>query len=160
MDLLNLEVLQKLDKEEIIRQYQVLVALLDKLRRDLTDSKELLTHVVGENERLKIKIPAIQQAEYDPKWSWINKIVFVLRKVKRPLLSSEIIDFIRPHELSLQYSRTPAQALSPHIYKAVKYGRIIRYRIWGTRGFYYVLPAWVNPDGKIIEEYGDKILFS
>jgi hypothetical protein len=159
MDLLDFEALQGLDKNDIIRQYQKLVELLEKVRRDLSDSKELLFHVVRENERLRLKVPEIQQSEYNRKWSWTNKIVFVLNKIKRPLLSPEIINFIRPHEVSLQHSRTPAQALSPHIHKAVKYGRILRYKLGGTRGFYYVLPAWLDTDGKIIEEYGNKILF-
>ncbi|MBT1712393.1 hypothetical protein KK062_29395 [Fulvivirgaceae bacterium PWU5] len=159
MEVLDFEALQKLDKNEIIQRYQKLVKFLEEVRRDLIDSKELLFHVVRESERLRLKVPDIKQSEYNQKWSWTNKIVFVLSKIKRPLLSSEIINFIRPHEVSLQYSRTPAQALSPHIHKAVKYGRILRYKLGGTRGFYYVLPAWLDPDGKIIEEYGSKILF-
>jgi hypothetical protein len=159
MDLLDFEALQGLDKNDIIQRYQKLLELLEEVRRDLSDSKELLFHVVRENERLRLKVSEIQQSEYNRKWSWTNKIVFVLSKIRRPLLSSEIINFIRPHEVSLQHSRTPAQAFSPHIHKAVKYGRIIQYKLGGTRGFYYVLPAWVSSDGKIIDEYGDKILF-
>lgn len=157
--MLDFGAVQVLDKNEIIQEYQKLVKFLEGVQRDLSDSKELLFHVVRDSERLRLKVTEIQQSEYNQKWSWTNKIVFVLSKIKRPLLSSEIINFNRPHEVSLQYSRTPAQAHSPHIHKAVKHGRILRYKLVGTRGFYYVLPAWLNTDGKIIDEYGNKIVF-
>jgi hypothetical protein len=75
------------------------------------------------------------------------------------LLSSEIIEFITPYESVLQYSRFRAQAFSAHLHKAVKYGRVIAYKLGGSRGYYYILPDWVDAAGRIVKEYENKIFF-
>jgi hypothetical protein len=61
-----------------------------------------------------VAAPPFGGNEYKKTWSWVNKIVFVLRKINRPLLSSEIIEWLLPYEPMLQYSRTPAQAFPAH----------------------------------------------
>ncbi len=151
--------LQEMNKEEIIQKCYDLASSLDRANHDVEICTKLLKKVFMELDQLKAKTPHIEKAEYNKSWSWVNKIVFVLKKIKRPLLSSEIIEFITPYEPVLQFSRYRAQAFSAHLHKAVKYGRVIAYKLGGSRGYYYVLPDWMDTAGKILKEYEDKIFF-
>jgi hypothetical protein len=151
--------LQHMSKEELIQKCYDLASSLDKANDDVQICNSLLKEVFMEFEQLKAKTPHIDKAEYNKSWSWVNKIVFVLKKIKRPLLSPEIIEFITPYESILQYSRYKAQAFSAHLHKAVKYGRVIAHKLSGSRGYYYILPDWTDTTGKILKEYEDKIFF-
>ncbi len=155
----GLKNLQELNKEEVIQKCYDLASSLDKANDDVAVCNMLLEEVFMELKQLKAKIPHIDKTEYDKSWSWVNKIVFVLKKIKRPLLSTEIIEFMTPYELVLQYSRFKAQAFSAHLHKAVKYGRVIAYKLGGSRGYYYILPDWMDVTGKVMKEYEDKIFF-
>lgn len=33
------------------------------------------------------------------------------------------------------------------------------YKLAGARGYYYVLPGWLDTQGQLIKEYEDKIFF-
>jgi hypothetical protein len=155
----GLKNLQEISKDEIIQKCYDLAMSLDKANDDVTTCNLLLREVFTELQQLKAKTPHIDEAEYNKSWGWVNKIVFVLKKIKRPLLSTEIIEFMTPYELVLQYSRYPAQAFSAHLHKAVKYGRVIAYKLGGSRGYYYILPDWMDVTGKIMKEYEDRIFF-
>ena len=151
--------LQDLDKEEIILKCYELASLLDKANDEVAICHELLKESYAKLQELQAKTPHIDETEYNKTWSWVNKIVFVLKKIKRPLLSSEIIEFITPFEPVLQYSHYRAQAFSAHLHKAVKYQRVVAYKLSGSRGFYYVLPDWMDGAGRVVKEYEDKIFF-
>jgi hypothetical protein len=149
--------LPDMSKEEIIQKCYDLASSLEKANGEVRTYRSLLGEVLAELDKLKEKTPHIDKAEYNKGWSWVNKIVFVLKKIQRPLLSLEIIEFITPYEPVLQYSRYRAQAFSAHLHKAVKYGRVIAYKLGGSRGYYYILPDWADATGKISKEYEDKI---
>lgn len=151
--------LQDMTKEEIIQKYHDLALLLDKANDDVKVGNMLLTKVYKELEELKTKIPHINKDEYNKSWSWVNKIVFVLKKIDRPLPSAEIIEFITPYEPVLKHSRFRPQAFSAHLHKAVKYGRVVAYKLGGSRGYYYTLPDWMDAAGRIMKEYENKIFF-
>lgn len=151
--------LENLDKGEIIRKCLDFRSALDKAKDEIEILRSLLIKSSNEYKLLKSKNPDISQAEYNTGWSWVNKIVFVLKKINRPLLSSEIISFITPYEPVLQYSHHKAQAFSANLNKAVKYDRVRAYKLPGSRGYYYVLPAWLEVDGQLIKEYESKIFF-
>lgn len=155
----ELMLLQEMSKEALIQKCLDLTLSFRKADTDLRIYNELLAKMLTENEELKKKIPHIEKKEYNSNWSWVNKIVFVLKKIKRPLLSTEIIELILPYEPTLKSSYTPAQSFSPHMHKAVKYGRVLAYKLSGSRGYYYILPEWMDADGRIIKEYEDKIYF-
>lgn len=147
--------LKEMKKSEIIRKYLGLQSALSEAEKELVAYKRLL----AQKGILSVNGVNIHEMEYNPNWSWLNKIVFVLKKLDRPLLSSEFIEFMMPYEPVLQYSRHKAQALSAHLTKAVKYGRIRTYKLHGARGYYYVLAPWLSPDGELGKEYKAKILF-
>lgn len=148
-----------LDKTELVRKCVELKSALKEVQLEVATYRALLSKSSKEYQRLKSKTQDITHAEYNKGWSWVNKIVFVLKKINRPLLSSEIIDFITPYEPVLQYSHHKAQAFSANLSKAVKYDRVRAYKLSGSRGYYYVLPAWLEVDGQLNKEYESKIFF-
>jgi Zn-dependent M16 (insulinase) family peptidase len=151
--------LEDLNKEEIIKKCYDLASCLEKANDNVSVCHELLEKMLIELEQLKATTPHINTTEYNKSWSWVNKIVYVLKKIKRPLLSSEIIEFIMPYEPVLRYSHNRPQAFSAHLHKAVKYKRVIAYKLGGSRGYYYILPDWMEVTGKVMKEYEDKIFF-
>lgn len=150
---------QTMTKEEVIEKYIEMKANLVKAEKKAESYYSYLKSIVKEHELLKAKYPDLDKDEYNRKWSWINKIVFVLKKTGRPMLSPEIKELLLPHEPTLQYSNNKLQALSPYLNKAVKYDRVATYKRGGSRGYYYVLPEWMNDQGILEKQYEDKIFF-
>lgn len=155
----EISLLKDMSKEEIIQKCLDLNSAFKKANSEIETYRELLKKMLVEHDKLKAKNPHIDETEYNNGWGWVNKIVFVLKKIKRPLLSSEIIAFITPYEPVLQNSRHKAQAFSANLNKAVKYGRVLAYKLGGSRGYYYILPDWLDSDGRISKEYENKIFF-
>ena len=150
---------ENMDRAELLKKCVDLKSALDKAQTEIETYRGLLIKSSQEYQRLKSKNPDITEAEYNKAWSWVNKIVFVLKKIDRPLLSSEIIEFITPYEPVIQYSHHRAQAFSANLTKAVKYHRVRAYKLPGSRGYYYVLPSWLDADGQLTKEYEAKIFF-
>lgn len=153
-------------KEEIIKKYVMLKLKLEEKDKDIQKARQetefylkLCEETLQQHELLKLKFPDLSRASYNNKWSWVNKIVFVLRKVDRPLTSPEIIELISPYEPGLRESYHQAQAFSPNLNKAVKYKRVIAYKLGGSKGYYYVLPEWIDSEGNLTKDYETKIYF-
>jgi hypothetical protein len=78
---------------------------------------------------------------YNPQWSWIDKIVFILRVEDRPMQAFEIVEKLderEPHVIERMYE--PDKYFSVVLAKAKEYGRVTTVKQKGTRGALY-LPA-------------------
>jgi len=146
-------------KEEIIDKYRELKEKLAMVEKERDDYFLYLASLMKENNDLKAKLPCLDGTEYNANWSWVTKIVYTLKKTQKPLLSSEMIDLLVPYEEGLRSSSYRAQALSPHLGKAVKYKRVVAYKRGGERGNYYVLPDWIDEQGVLRKQYEDRIFF-
>lgn len=155
----EIEFLDSLDKAAIIKKCVDYKTALDKANKESEALRSLWLKTSQQYKNLKASLPDIKESEYNKDWSWVNKIVFVLKKIDRPLLSTEIIAYITPREPVLQHSHTKAQTFSANLTKAVKYGRIKAYKLPGSRGYYYVLSQWLKDDGQLKQEYEIKIFF-
>lgn len=97
------------------------------------------------------------QDDYNQKWSYTTKIAFLITLKNEPL-TSEIL-----HNLLLQLDNhykdydSPKNNLTVVLGRAVKSGRIVKHKEAGIRELYYLLPDWINTDGKIKSEYRNKI---
>jgi hypothetical protein len=150
---------ESMDKATLIKKYIDVESDLKNAKDEIEILRKLLIKSSEQYKLLKATNPHIDQTDYNKSWSWVNKIVFVLKKINRPLRSSEIIDFITPYEPVLQYSHHRAQSFSANLNKAVKYDRVKAYKLSGSRGYYYALPAWLDINGQLTQEYEDKIFF-
>jgi hypothetical protein len=155
----DLQRLEQLSKEELIRKYAELKSEYDYKEGQAAYFLSQWEEALRMYYQVKLKYPDIDEAEYSKDWSWVNKIVYVLKKTNRPLLSPEMIELITEHDPALKNSRFRPQTFSANLNKAVKYKRIIAYKLGGTRGYYYVMPEWVEVNGGLKKEYEDKIFF-
>ena len=72
--------------------------------------------------------------------TWINKIVFILKEADRPLRSSEIIEIMMNNDITFRTLTDKQKALSTHLTKALKYGRIKGEKLKGQNGYLFSLP--------------------
>ncbi len=77
---------------------------------------------------------------YNINANWIDKIVFVLKAAERPLRSSEIIDILVKNDIAFRTLTDQRKALSAHLNRAMKYGRIIGEKLKGENGYLFKLP--------------------
>ncbi len=149
---------QTMTKDEIIEKYIEMKSKVTNAEKNAELYYSCLRTTQTQYELLKSKYPDINTTEYNQHWSWVNKIVFVLKKTDRPLLSGEIIGLLVPQEPGLKSSSRRPQAFSANLGKAVKYQRVAAYKRGGARGYYYVLPQWMDNHGVLQKEYEEKIL--
>jgi len=78
---------------------------------------------------------------YNPQWSWIDKIVFILKNEGRPMQSFEIVEKLDEREPQVfEQMYEPDKYFSVVLAKAKEYGRVTTIKQKGTRGPLY-LPA-------------------
>lgn len=125
----------------------------------LNDALNQVKDITTENEKLKRKLKKHETPaeHYDSGWSWISKIVFLVKQANKPLRSAEIIEVLQKKEPVLYKKVSKEKFLSAFLNVAKQQGRLIPYKLKGVRGNYYCLPGWVNETGELIPEMRSKI---
>jgi hypothetical protein len=77
---------------------------------------------------------------YNKEWTWVSKIIYALQCSGKPLLNSEICDFLSLHDDYLRTRPDAIKFLSPHLWNGVHYGRILKHKVRGIKGYFYGLP--------------------
>jgi predicted nuclease with TOPRIM domain len=121
----------------------------------------LLKEVVAENQHLRKRVAELEEQftaqqtcdGYNNTSSWISKIVFTLQQENRPLRSTTLIEILAKREPSLANHHNKIQYFSAFLSNAVSYNRIIKQKVMGVRGYYYLLPEWVDDQGNAQPEY-------
>ena len=146
-------------KEELIR-------IIEKLEKERASQLDLLKEVYAEREMLALRVKELEKQEsnnldsdgYGRMSSWVSKICFVLQHENRPLRSPELISLLEKREPELAGHSSKEQYFSAFLSNAVSYGRIIQQKVKGVRGYYYLLPSWLDEQGKVLPTYKDKML--
>ncbi len=139
---------------------------IKNLENELTIRNNLLKEVFTEYEKLKIRVKELQtqfdevqnSGEYKSASTWISKIVFILRHENRPLRSAELIALLEKRESLLLNHHNKVQYFSAFLTQAVRYERIIAYKLKGVRGYYYLLPEWMDKSNQPKEEHTEKMI--
>lgn len=95
--------------------------------------------------------------QYEPNWTWGQKITFLLSKEDQPLLSKEVIERLEHYEPGLFENRNPVSVVSANLSILGKTGRLVKYKVPGHRAAWFCLPSWMGDDGNMKTEYLDKI---
>lgn len=147
------ESLLSLSKEELIEK-------LLKAEKEIRVQHDLLKETFLENRNLQNRCPHLQESlqKVDCKGSnlsasWVSKIVLTLKAQNRPLRSVEIIHILEMTEPILESHHNKVKFLSAYLNTAVKYKRIIQQKVKGVRGYYYVLPEWMDDCGSLKFSY-------
>lgn len=137
----------ELEKELLTTEVRVDV-LKELLRRSEQGREELFNRNAWLEDRVK-KLENPKNSPYHL-MSWQAKIIFTIRKFKRPLQLKEITA-----ELLVMDAKTQAldyqgdNFISVFLAKAVKIGKLHIEKVRGTRGAYYALPEWLDESGKL-----------
>ena len=85
--------------------------------------------------------------------SWPRKIIFCIRKLKRPLRFQEIIQELQVMDrLNKNESWLTEKTISVTLSGMAKDGRLKSFKIRGTRGNFYTLTQWINEAGELNEK--------
>ncbi len=125
---------------------------LDVLKELLRQSEQGRKELFNRNAWLEERIKKLENPKNSPYhlMSWQAKIIFTIRKFKRPLQLKEITA-----ELLVMDAKTQAldyqgdNFISVFLAKAVKIGKLHIEKVRGTRGAYYALPEWLDENGEL-----------
>lgn len=150
--------LQNLTKVELIAKVKELYNLqiqnekyIAKQERQLENKEikinaltEKLSVFYGTNDDLQ------KFAGYNINWLYIDKITFVIERSNKPLTSHQIVDVLIQLEPTLkQRLLDPYNSITKSIYNALKLNRLSRHFKTGNFGYTYILPNWLNENGKL-----------
>ena len=127
-----------------------------ELLKEIYAEREMLLHRVEELEKLENK--RLKADGYAEMSSMVSKIAFVLQRENRPLRSPELICLLERHEPVLAQHHNKVQYFSAFLSNAVSLKRILCRKVKGVRGYYYLLPSWVDDEGKVLPPYSDNML--
>lgn len=128
---------------------------VEKLEKENFQLRELYKQALHEIENLKKRLDTYEKPDdgYNKHWSMVTKIVFLITKANKPLRSSEIIPLLKLREPTIVKKQDSLEKyLSAFLNTAMKYERLIPYKLKGVRGNFYCLPEWMDEDGELIAE--------
>ena len=153
--------MENINKTAILHQNTIekLEKQLEFTQNKLEKAKELLTEVFIENKELKKRLAQYEKPidEYKNDWSWVSKIVYLVKQANKPIRSAEIIIQLSLREQVLDTKRSKAQFVSAFLNIAVQYERLMQYKLKGVRGYYYCLPEWIDEEKELLQEMRRKI---
>lgn len=150
----------------LLSSKEELIQLIKDREKELATQRALLKEVFTEREILLRRVRELEKQEsdrlttegYQSTSSWISKIVFTLQQEDRPLRSPELISLLGKREPLLAGHHNKVQYFSAFLSNAVSYGRVIQQKVKGVRGYYYLLPTWVDEQGTVLAAYKDRML--
>ena len=124
-----------LKNEDFGMNAELMAAEIIKLREE---NRKLKCQLADISAKMKNEMPQPLLGEvFQPSWSWINKIIYVLYKAAKPIQSKEIVDMLLLVDEEFKTVRDRTKLLSVHLHNAVKYGRVRSFKVRGERGAFY-----------------------
>lgn len=137
------------DREELIEFIEELKTENEELKHlheSVKEDKNVLATNLGENNERNNLVG------YNKDWTWVSKMVFVLRQMNRPLKSKELLVLLEGVDDNIKFFADKTKTFSSLLNKATKYQRVLEYKIRGVKGYFYVLPEWMEGE-KLREEF-------
>lgn len=135
------EQLLELNKEDLIK-------IIEEQEKEMEKLNGAMHMIVKHNILLENKLMKNPQSGeamyYRQDWCYVDKLVFILKLKKQPLQSSELLELLLKHDEYANYWRNKVKSLSVHLNKAVKYKKILSYKVPGKNGLDYGLPEWID----------------
>lgn len=146
---------QKLDKQRLLIAYKELHKFCLEQIADIEVCEAKIDYLekrIVEREKEISKENEI--GIYNPKWMGIDKVIYILKKNSKVMLSSEIQNELLKIEPFLNQKWTnPYSAVITYLGRGVKFGRIIQYDKIGAFGYTYGLPEWFDEYGILCKTF-------
>lgn len=152
------EAMQKLDRKQVLIAYKELHKLYIDQIADIEVYEARIEHLLKRIvEREKEISKENEIGVYNPKWIGIDKVIYILKKNSKVMLSSEILKELLITEPFLNQKWTnPYSAIITYIGRGVKFGRIVQHNKIGAFGYTYALPEWFDDEGNLFKQYRRK----
>lgn len=126
---------------------------------ELRKVKEQLYEKENENIKLQVLLDhyVSPKDKYDESRTWVSKLVFIVAHANKPLRSADIVSLLSRREPVLHEKESKEKFISPSLNAAMKFRRLIPYKLQGVRGNFYCLPEWISEDGELSAEMRNKI---
>jgi hypothetical protein len=141
------------------------LSLIEKQEKEIALQHDLLKRTFADYQLLQKRVKDLENQlsrlnddGYRNASSWVSKIVFVLQKENRPMRSVELINIFEKREPKFANHHSKAQYFSAFLNNAVKHGRIKQQKVKGVRGYYYLLPEWLDSDGNVKGSYKETMI--
>jgi hypothetical protein len=158
LETITKESLLILNKEELIEK-------LLKTQKEVFIQHDLLKQTFVKNKELQKKCAELEKQldesvgeGYSSASTWVSKIVFILKAEDRPLRSVDLIAILERKESTLKNHHNKSKFFSAYLNTSVKYGRIVQQKLSGVRGYFYLLPEWVDEKGNAENSYRAKMV--
>jgi hypothetical protein len=135
---------QKMSFDPIANYKQQIETLTTELKASYLTLKDVINHSKMLEQRIILLTDRLSRFEkredgYNPQWSWIDKIVFILKDEGRPMQSFEIVEKLDEREPDIiERMYEPEKYFSVVLAKAKEYGRVTTIKQKGTRGALYM----------------------
>jgi hypothetical protein len=134
--------------------------LRQELNKERTRRKELELQVykkILKKTSLEKRDPFANVKEhYKQEWSYPTKVVYLLTLKNTPLTSTQIHDLLMEIDDNFSHGKDPRHNINAYLYLSRKSGRIKGVKLPGIKGYFFVLPEWMESAG-LKEEYQQEI---
>jgi len=96
---------------------------------------------------------------YNQKWTYPQKICFILLNQQRPMASSQIYEALTKADKHFEDFRDPLSILNSYLSRMLLSGRLNAHKLPGIRKHFYILPDWLGADNKLKAEYAAHLNF-
>lgn len=134
-----------LEKERAIEALNAVAAKYMRREEELLQKIDLMNKV-RENRK-----------SYNEAWPWVTKLVYALMENDRPMQAKEIGTYLAKKESHFAGKTDVARMLSPYLCNGCSTGRILSHKVVGIKGHYYILPKWLDENGKLMDGYAEKV---
>ena len=147
--------LYTLNTDKFILLVKNLYKIVDDLKAQAAIYDKKIAKLERENQELRNTDDLVVKYKgYDKVWARVEKIVFVLSRNKKPMLTHEIERELLLIEPTIEQSTQDTfKSISKAVYQAVKLGRAIQYKKIGAGGFVYALPEWFDGQGNLLPKF-------
>lgn len=135
--------IEDFEKHEIVKMFKDLYYESLETKEELNVTKERLRIAEAERNEMKNYFESKPKySEYDPDWTGIDKIIYILKENQRAMSSKEIELALLEVDPSYQFAwRNSRIASATYISRGIRFNRLIKHKLEGT-GYVYGLPEW------------------
>lgn len=140
---------KSIQKQELLKSFEswtrndLIECILD-LRKQVSDL-DLTANAI---ETKKQMLPT-----FDKSWSVPTKIVYILKKENKVLLSAEIFKELVKLDKSFLDFNLPKTVLSNYLSRSSKSKRIAKIKVAGIKTHYFGLPEWLDSKKEVMPPY-------
>ncbi|MCC6371178.1 MAG: hypothetical protein IT236_09260 [Bacteroidia bacterium] len=132
-----------------------LIAEILKIRKERTHLENKYNSLIQKQELKSDEA----KPTYNQKWTYPQKVCFILLSQQRPMTSSQIYEALTKADKHFEDFRDPLAILNSYLSRMLVSGRLNAHKLPGIRKHFYILPEWLEADKTLKAEYAAHLNF-